>query len=188
MKAVTWIGVDIAKESCVAAQRCPDGFQTKEFPIAPQGLKALGSSVPQEPQLQIALEATGPYWLGLHQWVQRAGTRDPDRRGEPPTGERFCQSLPSCQQDRSAGCPGPGSLCRDLPTRRLGSFRSSGRSPAAGLDPTRFTAHSAKGPGARSKGKSCCRSRHPEVRAALLATTPPAPGQGPSSFAGPKPE
>ena len=36
MKAVTWIGVDIAKDSCVVAQRCPQGFQTEEFPITPR--------------------------------------------------------------------------------------------------------------------------------------------------------
>lgn len=62
MKAVTWIGVDIAKDSCVVAQRCPEGFQTEEFPITPQGLKALGNWLPQQPRLQIVLEATGPYW------------------------------------------------------------------------------------------------------------------------------
>jgi transposase len=62
MKAVTWIGVDIAKESCMVAQRCPEGFQTEEFPITPKGLKALGDWLPQQPQLHIVLEATGPYW------------------------------------------------------------------------------------------------------------------------------
>ena len=51
MKAVTWIGVDIAKDSCVVAQRCPEGFQTEEFPITPQGLKALGNWLPQQPRL-----------------------------------------------------------------------------------------------------------------------------------------
>ena len=58
MKAVTWIGVDIAKDSCVVAQRCPEGFQTEEFPITPKGLKALGNWLPQQPRLQIVLEAT----------------------------------------------------------------------------------------------------------------------------------
>ena len=86
MKAVTWM----------VAQRCPEGFQTEEFPITPQGLvrivfeensglasvlpmawtspkteefpitpqglKALGNWLPQQPRLQIVLEATGPYW------------------------------------------------------------------------------------------------------------------------------
>ena len=59
MKAVTWIGVDIAKESFVAAQRDPEGFQTEQFPVSPKGLKAFGKWLPQELQLQIVLEATG---------------------------------------------------------------------------------------------------------------------------------
>ena len=59
---VTWIGVDIAKESFVAAQRGPEGFQTEAFPLTSKGLKAFGSWLPHSPQLQIVLEATGPYW------------------------------------------------------------------------------------------------------------------------------
>ena len=62
MKAVTWIGVDIAKESFVAAQRCPEGFQTEQFALNSKGLKALGAWLPHQSPLQIVLEATGPYW------------------------------------------------------------------------------------------------------------------------------
>ncbi len=62
MKAVTWIGVDIAKESFVAAQRCPEGFQTEQFALNSKGLKAFGAWLPHQSPLQIVLEATGPYW------------------------------------------------------------------------------------------------------------------------------
>ncbi len=62
MKAVTWIGVDIAKKSFVAAQRTFEGFQTEPFALDPKGLKAFANWLPDEPQLQIVLEATGPYW------------------------------------------------------------------------------------------------------------------------------
>ena len=90
MKAVTWIGVDIAKDSCVVAQRCPEGFQTEEFPITPQGLKALGNWFAPAAPASNRARSHRTLLASLHQWVQLRGTGDPDRRGEPPTGERFC--------------------------------------------------------------------------------------------------
>ncbi len=77
MKAVTWIGVDIAKESFVAAQRNPEGFQTEQFPVTPKGLKAFGTWLPQEPQLQIVLEATGPYWCAFIHELRRVAPEIP---------------------------------------------------------------------------------------------------------------
>ncbi len=87
MKAVTWIGVDIAKKSFVAAQRTFEGFQTEPFALDPKGLKAFANWLPDEPQLQIVLEATGPYWRAFPSNGTRSAinTRKPLLIPTPPS-------------------------------------------------------------------------------------------------------
>lgn len=69
MQPTTWIGIDIAKDDFVAAQRSPSGFQTRRFRMAEAGFRAFLDWLPETAELGIIFEATGPYWLPLVRWL-----------------------------------------------------------------------------------------------------------------------
>ncbi len=62
MNRIQWIGVDIAKRSFVAAKRFRKGFRTQSFDLNAEGVQAFHKWLPRKLQLQIVVEATGPYW------------------------------------------------------------------------------------------------------------------------------
>ena len=123
MKAVTWIGVDIAKDSCVVAQRCPEGFQTEEFPITPQGLKALGNWLPQQPRLQIVLEATGPYWRAFTSGFNSVAPEIPIAVVNPRRVRDFAKASPHASKTDLLDAQVLVHFAETLPTRPHGSFR-----------------------------------------------------------------
>ena len=66
---MSWIGIDIAKQDFVAAQRSDAGFETECFPMTQTGFEAFQRWLPQGSKLGIVFEATGPYWLPLARWL-----------------------------------------------------------------------------------------------------------------------
>lgn len=69
MAPITWIGIDIAKQDFVAAQRSDAGFETECFPMTQTGFEAFQRWLPPVSKLGIVFEATGPYWLPLARWL-----------------------------------------------------------------------------------------------------------------------
>jgi transposase len=69
MAPTTWIGIDIAKQDFVAAQRSQTGFETQCFPMTEEGFQAFQQWLPQASKLGIVFEATGPYWLPVARWL-----------------------------------------------------------------------------------------------------------------------
>lgn len=72
MASITWIGVDLAKLTFVAAQRRQGACVTREFSNDAQGLALLGAWLPRRSRVCVVFEPTGPYgrlleaWLGQH--------------------------------------------------------------------------------------------------------------------------
>lgn len=69
MVPTTWIGIDIAKQDFVAAQRSQTDFETQCFPMTEEGFEAFRQWLPKTSGLGIVFEATGPYWLPVARWL-----------------------------------------------------------------------------------------------------------------------
>jgi transposase len=65
MKSISWIGVDVSKDSFHAAGRQGTGFCETEFGQDDAGMQAFVQWLPQGGNLQVVLESTGPYWQSL---------------------------------------------------------------------------------------------------------------------------
>jgi len=64
-----WIGIDIAKRSFTACQ--PEGHPPQTFSMDQVGWQAFRAWAP-ESGFRVCLEATGPYWLQLADWLEEA--------------------------------------------------------------------------------------------------------------------
>lgn len=68
---ITWIGVDIASDSFVAAQRHGRDLMHESFPMTRRGFAAFRHWIaPVDGELRICLESTGPYWRPLAVWLE----------------------------------------------------------------------------------------------------------------------
>ena len=69
---VTWVGVDIASDRFVAAQRHGSRLVHRSFSMTPRGFAAFGRWIaPGAGELRICLESTGPYWRPLAVWLEQ---------------------------------------------------------------------------------------------------------------------
>lgn len=66
---MTWVGVDIAKRSFTASK--PGGETARTFTMDLDGWRAFREWLPA-PDVTVCLEATGPYWLQLAEWLGQA--------------------------------------------------------------------------------------------------------------------
>lgn len=66
---MTWIGIDIAKRSFTAST--PSGESPRTFTMDLDGWRAFREWIP-EADIRVCLEATGPYWLQLAEWLGHA--------------------------------------------------------------------------------------------------------------------
>jgi len=69
MARVTWIGVDLAKASFVAARRQQGKCITEEFSNDPAGLALFGAWLPRRSRVCVVFEPTGPYGRRLEAWL-----------------------------------------------------------------------------------------------------------------------
>ncbi len=68
---VTWLGVDIACDSFLAAQRHGSDLVHESFPMTARGFAAFRRWIaPTSGELRICLESTGPYWRPLAAWLE----------------------------------------------------------------------------------------------------------------------
>ena len=71
---VTWLGIDIARDSFVAAQRQGLQIHCRSFPMSKRGFTAWRRWIaPTSGELRICLESTGPYWRPLAVWLEGQG-------------------------------------------------------------------------------------------------------------------
>ena len=68
---VTWIGVDVARDSFHAAKRHESTISSKSFPMTARGFEAFDHWLASGSALRICLESTGPYWRPLAVWLER---------------------------------------------------------------------------------------------------------------------
>jgi transposase len=69
MARVTWIGVDLAKATFVAAQRQRGKCVTAEFSNDSEGLALFDAWLPQRSRVRVVFEPTGPYGRLLEDWL-----------------------------------------------------------------------------------------------------------------------
>ena len=84
-----WIGIDVAKLSFTAAQRCSQRFAIETFPMTTAGWRSFCDWAP-DGGFQVCLEATGPYWLRLADWLEQAAV--PYSVANPRKVRRFAQA------------------------------------------------------------------------------------------------
>jgi len=68
---MTWIGIDIAKRTFTASK--PGKAPARTFTMDLDGWRAFRAWIP-EPDVRVCMEATGPYWLQLAEWLGQATT------------------------------------------------------------------------------------------------------------------
>ena len=66
---MSWIGIDVAKRSFTASQ--PDNEPARLFTMDLDGWHAFREWIPAS-GVRVCLEATGPYWLQLAEWLTQA--------------------------------------------------------------------------------------------------------------------
>jgi len=86
---MSWIGIDIAKRSFTAAQRCSQHLTIETFPMTVAGWRSFCQWAPED-GFQVCLEATGPYWLRLAHWLEQAAV--PCSVANPRNVRRFAQA------------------------------------------------------------------------------------------------
>src|SRR6202049_3743462 len=69
MARVTWIGVDLAKATFVAARRQQGKCITEEFANDSAGLALFGAWLPRRSRVCVVFEPTGPYGRQLEAWL-----------------------------------------------------------------------------------------------------------------------
>jgi transposase len=65
MPAITWIGVDVAKESLDVAYACGSGVKRRSVANSRTGHSLLVESLPRQTEARIVVEATGGYERAL---------------------------------------------------------------------------------------------------------------------------
>lgn len=60
-----WIGVDVSKDSFVAARRRGEGFASEQFTMNREGFDAFLTWLAWKPGCCVVMESTGPYWRPL---------------------------------------------------------------------------------------------------------------------------
>lgn len=86
---MSWIGIDVAKHSFTAAQRCGQHLAIETFPMTVAGWRRFCLWAPED-NFQVCLEATGPYWLRLAHWLEKAQV--PLSVANPRNVRRFAQA------------------------------------------------------------------------------------------------
>jgi transposase len=86
---MSWIGIDVAKHSFTAAQRSAQRFAIETFPMSVAGWRRFCQWAPEN-SFKVCLEATGPYWLRLAQWLEQAAI--PYSVANPRKVRRFAQA------------------------------------------------------------------------------------------------
>lgn len=69
MASITWIGVDLAQLTFVAAQRRQGVCATMEFSNDAQGLASFSAWLPRRSRVCVVFEPTGPYGRLLEDWL-----------------------------------------------------------------------------------------------------------------------
>lgn len=77
MSKITWVGVDLAKTTLVAAQRHEGQCVTQTFALDADGLAAFGAWLPQRRgrRVCVVFEPTGPYGRPLEAWLEPRSPR-----------------------------------------------------------------------------------------------------------------
>jgi transposase len=182
MKAVTWIGVDIAKESFVAAQRDPEGFQTEQFPVSPKGLKAFGKWLPQELQLQIVLEATGPYWCAFIHELRRVAPEIPVAVVNPRRVRDFAKASSHTSKTDPLDAQVLLHFAETFEPRLMEPSGDRADRQLRALTRHALQITEQRDEVRNQQEKAAADPDHPQVRASLLAGTSQAPGTLPEAM------
>src|ERR1700724_4639102 len=92
MARVTWIGVDLAKASFVAARREQGKCITEEFSNDPAGLALFGAWLPRRSRVCVVFEPTGPYGRRLEAWLGPRWPRMSYVLANPRRGRNFARA------------------------------------------------------------------------------------------------